>query len=118
MAGRQTLDIGMDDGLVAFPEMREHEDVACDVVGPEERSADRLRRVVGRGEYRHFGADHPFEGVRQWATVRRHHRGVVPGKTDPGKGQRDRGRRRVDLQTLAAEVLAQGADDAEETGIT
>ena len=113
----QTFDIGLDHDLLGLPEMAEHEDLARDVAGLEEGSADRLGRVVGRGEDGHFGADHPRQRIGKRATVRRYDRGVVPGESEPGKGQRNRRRRRVDDQPLAAEVLAQGADDAEEAGV-
>ena len=113
----QPFDIGLDNDLLGLPEMAEDEDLAPDMAGPEEGGADRLGRIVRRRQDGHFGADHPRQRFGQGATVRRHDRGVVPRESDAGKGECHRRGRRVHDQPLATEVLAQGADDAEEAWV-
>ncbi len=94
--------------------------------------ADHERSVNIAEHQRQFGRTGPGRGQHRDLRVRAadigrpaqppavgaHHLGVVPGHPGPGEGRGDGGDRRQDLQFEAVLGAAQGADDAEESGVT
>ena len=97
----------------------EHPGSAVVGAGLQERSSNGCRRVdVVRQDGQLVRAARPLNRGAERATVRRDHRGVLPGHPEPGERQRDRRDVRHDLDAVTAQAVGKVRPDAKVARVT